>query len=131
MATISENLIILNDAKQSIKVAIENKGQDLTGVPFTEYASKIEKIQSGSSVTIITEYNDESSLPKNPKENDVCILNSSNLRTWVYFNGAWVEYPILINEEVNESGGFTLIITNNSLKEEVNEEGGTTLIIGG
>ena len=47
MATISENLVALNEAKQSIKSAIESKGQDLTGVPFTEYGGKIEAIQTG------------------------------------------------------------------------------------
>ena len=49
MATISENLQTLNEAKQAIKAAIENKGQDLTDVPFTQYAEKIEAIESGSS----------------------------------------------------------------------------------
>lgn len=42
MATISENLQTLNEAKAAIKTAIENKGVDLTDVPFTEYAEKIE-----------------------------------------------------------------------------------------
>lgn len=49
MATVAENLQTLNNAKQAIKTAIENKGQDLNGVPFTEYAEKIEAIESGSS----------------------------------------------------------------------------------
>jgi hypothetical protein len=47
MATIAENLITLNETKQAIKTAIEEKGQDLTDVPFTEYADKIEAITSG------------------------------------------------------------------------------------
>ena len=47
MATISENLLALNETKQAIKTAIENKGQDLTGVPFTDYANKISEIASG------------------------------------------------------------------------------------
>lgn len=47
MATISENLIALNEAKANIKQAIENKGQDLTNVPFTQYAEKINAIQTG------------------------------------------------------------------------------------
>ena len=45
MATPSENLLQLNQTKQALKTAIEGKGQDLTGVPFTEYASKIDAIQ--------------------------------------------------------------------------------------
>ena len=47
MATISENLQTLQTTKASIKTAIENKGQDLTDVPFTQYASKIDAIQTG------------------------------------------------------------------------------------
>ena len=49
MATISENLQTLATAKANIKSAIEGKGQDLTDVPFTEYADKISAIESGGS----------------------------------------------------------------------------------
>ena len=45
-----------NETKQSIKTAIENKGQDLSGVPFTGYASKIDDIQSGESERSIKKY---------------------------------------------------------------------------
>ena len=41
MATISENLQTLNEAKAAIKTAIENKGVDMTDVPFTQYGEKI------------------------------------------------------------------------------------------
>ena len=47
MATIAENLLTLNEAKKAIKTAIEEKGQDLTGVPFTKYAEKIAAISGG------------------------------------------------------------------------------------
>lgn len=47
MATTSENLITLQNAKSAIKEAIESKGQDLTNVPFTEYAAKINAISGG------------------------------------------------------------------------------------
>lgn len=49
MATISENLEALKVAKANIKSAIEEKGQDLTDVPFTQYGEKILNIVSGSS----------------------------------------------------------------------------------
>lgn len=53
MATVdvvlSDELTKLQATKIAIKTAIENKGQDLSGVPFTEYASKIGAIQGGSS----------------------------------------------------------------------------------
>ena len=47
MATISENLQALNEAKAAIKTAIENKGVDMTDVPFTQYAEKIAQIETG------------------------------------------------------------------------------------
>lgn len=43
---LGENLLALNETKQAIKTAIENKGQDLTDVPFTSYADKIAEISS-------------------------------------------------------------------------------------
>lgn len=46
---IADKLTELQATKTAIKTAIENKGQDLSGVPFTEYASKIDAIQGGSS----------------------------------------------------------------------------------
>lgn len=44
MGTIAENLLELQQTKANIKTAIESKGQDLTNVPFTEYAEKINLI---------------------------------------------------------------------------------------
>lgn len=52
MATISENLQTLNEAKAAIKTAIENKGVDMTDVPFTQYAEKIEAIQASGGTTL-------------------------------------------------------------------------------
>ena len=49
MATIAENLLALNEAKTNIKVALENKGQDLTDVPFSEYGTVIENLPSDNS----------------------------------------------------------------------------------
>lgn len=56
MATPSENLITLNETKQALKTAIEGKGQDLSGVPFTGYASKIDAIQGGETERSIKKY---------------------------------------------------------------------------
>ena len=44
---ISDKLQDLIDIKQDIKVAIENKGGDLTGVAFDGYAGKIDEIPTG------------------------------------------------------------------------------------
>ena len=41
---ISDLLTQLNDVKQAIKQAISNKGVNMSNVPFTEYASKINSI---------------------------------------------------------------------------------------
>ncbi len=51
IAEIAENLLQLNEAKQAIKTAIENKGQDLTDIPFTGYAEKIAGIVLGRKFT--------------------------------------------------------------------------------
>ncbi|QDR80236.1 hypothetical protein [Sporomusa termitida] len=47
--SIANELITLNTAKQNIKQAIIDKGVDLTGVPFTNYHTKIAEINSSSS----------------------------------------------------------------------------------
>lgn len=43
----TEKLVGVDETKQAIKTAIESKGQDLTGVPFTEFAEKIMAISGG------------------------------------------------------------------------------------
>jgi hypothetical protein len=45
--TIASELTTLNSTKQAIKTAIEAKGQDLTGVPFSGYPAKINAISGG------------------------------------------------------------------------------------
>jgi hypothetical protein len=51
--SITENLIELNNTKHAIKAAIEDKGQDLSGIPFTGYADKIADIEtSGTEITL-------------------------------------------------------------------------------
>ena len=44
---ISDKLLQVNQVKQDIKVALENKGADLTGVEFDGYAEKIDEIETG------------------------------------------------------------------------------------
>lgn len=53
---IADKLTELQATKTAIKTAIENKGQDLSGVPFTEYASKIDAIQGGETERSIKKY---------------------------------------------------------------------------
>ena len=47
MATIAENLQTIQNIKQNIKTAIENKGVDMTNTPFSEYSTKIDEITTG------------------------------------------------------------------------------------
>lgn len=44
MATVNELIEQLNAVKAGIKQGLIDKGVDMTGVPFTEYSSKIEEI---------------------------------------------------------------------------------------
>lgn len=44
---IADKLTELQATKTAIKTAIEEKGQDLTDIPFTAYAEKIAEIKSG------------------------------------------------------------------------------------
>lgn len=48
MATIAENLQAIQDIKQDIKTAIENKGVDMSNTPFSDYSTKIDEITSGT-----------------------------------------------------------------------------------
>lgn len=45
--TIEDSLTLLNNTKQSIKTAIENKGVTVGSVPFADYAGKIGDIPTG------------------------------------------------------------------------------------
>ena len=45
MATIAEQLVQVNTTKHQMKAAIENKGIDMTDVPLTSYATKINEIE--------------------------------------------------------------------------------------
>ena len=47
MATISDNLALLQNTKANIKTAIENLGVDLTNVPFIQYDEKMAEIKVG------------------------------------------------------------------------------------
>ena len=51
MATIAENLQTIQNIKQDIKTAIENKGVDMTNTPFSEYSTKIDEITTGGGDT--------------------------------------------------------------------------------
>ena len=49
--TIADKLLELNDVKQDIKTAIEDKGVDMTDVPFTDYPTKIDSITVGTGMS--------------------------------------------------------------------------------
>lgn len=52
MATIAERLTQLQNAKENIKQAIENKGVSLSNVPFTQYHEKIAEISVGEELDL-------------------------------------------------------------------------------
>lgn len=51
MATISKNIQDLREEKQLQKIALENQGQDMTGVPYTQYHKKIAEIKTEPNLT--------------------------------------------------------------------------------
>lgn len=57
MGNISENLTSLLNIKSDIKLAIEEKGQDLTGVSFDGYAGKIRDISTGENLIVTNDIN--------------------------------------------------------------------------
>ena len=57
MGNISENLTSLLNIKSDIKLAIEEKGQDLTGVSFDGYAGKIRDISTGGNLIVTDNIN--------------------------------------------------------------------------
>ena len=56
MATIAENLQTIQNIKQDIKTAIENKGVDMSNTPFSEYSTKIDEITTGGGDTTTYSY---------------------------------------------------------------------------
>jgi hypothetical protein len=54
MATVNELLTELNGVKNDIKNALIDKGVDMTGVPFTEYAEKVADAGEKSSVIVLS-----------------------------------------------------------------------------
>ena len=52
---IADKISLMLSAKSDIKQAIEDKGQDMTNVPFSSYATKINEITSGSTVLGLTQ----------------------------------------------------------------------------
>ena len=51
MSTIAEKLTLLDRTKTDIKTAIENKGQTVGGIAFSQYANKVRAIKGLSPVT--------------------------------------------------------------------------------
>lgn len=56
MATVNELITELTGVKNDIKNALVAKGVDMSGVPFTGYASKIEGISTGGGVCICSHF---------------------------------------------------------------------------
>lgn len=58
MATISENLIAINNVKNNLKTKLEEKGVDMADIPFTDYPNKLDEIASeigGDGETVLSD----------------------------------------------------------------------------
>lgn len=51
---IAKKLALLKETKENIKIAIENKGQTVGEIPFSEYPNKIEQISAKTTYVIGT-----------------------------------------------------------------------------
>lgn len=61
-STVAEKLQEVINTKEAIKQAIEEKGQDLTDVPFTGYAGAITAIEGGQEIEITSAVSNTSQL---------------------------------------------------------------------
>jgi len=92
--TIAQQLIDVNTAKQNIKTSIENKGVDMTNVPFTDYHLSIDSISAGSSGPVSTWTRNSSwatvtpPLPTENKITGLAIITTSNLNEIGFFSGS-------------------------------------------
>lgn len=95
MATISENLQALNEEKELQKIALENKGQDMTDVPYTQYHEKIADIQTKEDLD--TELNEQETLlaslessvdelPEKPYDMLQARIDSDNSCQYLFYN---------------------------------------------
>jgi hypothetical protein len=117
MATMEENLIALNEAKANIKSAIESKGQDLTNVPFTQYADKINAISGGGNDDTLKGLIDgtltELTIPSGVKTiGRNAFYNRSNLKKVTL--SSTVEK---IEQSAFQSTGLTSVVLNENLKQ--------------
>ena len=62
MSTIEQDLALLQRTKSSIKSAIEEKGQIVGSIPFSEYPEKIKAIETGTDLPALTTPGDASDL---------------------------------------------------------------------
>jgi hypothetical protein len=76
MGTLADKFLYLKETKDAIKASIESKGRTVGGIPFREYASKIDEI-SGEH-TLSGEFNVPVIYKDNISEYDVLLLKQEN-----------------------------------------------------
>ena len=81
MSNIASKLQRIRVAKGDIKNAIENKGVNMTGVDFEDYASKISAISGGGGTTFLTPYT--------PYYKSYASIFYNNANKLDLFNDAW------------------------------------------
>lgn len=87
MGTIAENLLALQETKQNFKTSFENKGVDLTDVPFTEYPNKLEELKEN----LDTELTEQETL-LNELEEDVNALSDKDDTALKILDGTLEEF---------------------------------------
>ena len=129
MITISEKLLHLNDVKQSIKEAIENKGGDLTNIPFTQYSEAINSIRTKEDLTeVLTDQDmaitalEETVISDTPIETSIGISNTDYVKSVdildSVLNGGTIEDETYTPEEIDN---MELVLQNIIEGESENE----------
>ena len=129
MTTISEKLLSINTAKQSIKEAIENKGCDLTNVPFTQYSEAINSIRTKEDLTeVLTDQDmaitalEETVVSDTPVDVSIGISNTDYVRSVdildSVLNGGTIEDETYTPEEIDN---MELVLQNIIEGESENE----------
>lgn len=123
--TISNQLLNLSALKQNIRIAIENMGQDMTNVPFTQYAEKINAIQVEDSVheKLFPIYQQENE-PEN--KTGLWIKKSNENKLPIYFAN---ENKATTEELIDLGGIDTSVLLNKSLKNFISDKKGNYFVI--
>ncbi len=101
--SVADKLLQLNQVKQNIKTAIETKGVSTSGVPFTNYASKILDISGGG---VVDEYFYYSKSYYTITNNSTLFLNA--WQDMKNSESVLFDIPLMLVAPNQEMGGMTI-----------------------